>query len=198
MIKTQRTLDYRILVPIYNNYSRGIILDDLVNDYNLGTPSKELSEKYNVSTAKIFQILEEFSIPKREKVYSRQSFSFKKIKAPVYLESLLGEKELYKLNASHCDYFAKKVDSLDCFLIEEKTTFSKFNHATAAVQLLLGEQIIKENTELNVIKKIIFAHSLGKHNDTFNPRHFIDDFKTYLDIETIIVGEEIDNVCYDS
>jgi len=196
--KTQRTLDYRILVPIYNNYSRGIILDDLVNDYNLDMPFKDLSEKYNVSHVKMLQIFEEFNIPKRERIQFRQSFSYKKIKTPPYLFSLIQDKELYKLNACYCDYFAKKADSLVCFLIEEKTTFSKFNHTSAALQLLLGEQIIKENTELNIIKKIIFAHNLGKNNDTFNPHHFIDDFKKYLDIETIIVGEGIDNVCYDS
>lgn len=192
--KAQRTLDMRIVIPFYNNYDKGIFLDDLVKDYNSGVPYPELVEKYGISDGTIIKILKEHNVPQRERIKTRHAFSYKKIKTKKCLNDIVKDKELYKLNACYCDYFAKNVDSLSCTLIEEKTSFSKYNHTVAALQLVLGEIILTKNTELLVRDKIIFAHKLGKNDDSFNPFNFIDDIKEHLDISTVILEEEFSNV----
>ena len=49
---------------------------------------------------------------------------------------------------------------------------------------------MKINTDFIIKEKIILAHKLGKNIDqSFNPYYFIDDIKSFLDIDTIILSE---------
>lgn len=156
--------------------------------YEQDIPLKEIEEKLGCSRQKIFEAIKKFNIPEREHRASyRQALGYIPIETLVHLIELIEDRVCYKLQACHCDYLVKYIDSNQCWLIEEKQSWTKLNYSVAAVQLLIGEKIIHQNTDLIVSRKIILAHKhnfKAKYNRSF---HIIEDFKDYLDIEVIIL-----------
>lgn len=156
--------------------------DQIINFY-LDTKNLTLTANtYNTTTTSISHKLNEWGM-------SIQSFKhimkMKELKHPPNKLSFLERGKIYRLHASWCDYFFHDYFGNNGTVIEEKQTLSKYNFGLAAIQVIMGKELIEANTEYIVDHKIILAHKINR-TDSTRILNALEDYAKYLDIDLII------------
>lgn len=158
---------------------------EIINDYERIKNLDMVAKKYGTSGPNMSAFLRSNGVT--IELRPRHQFKLTKTIIPKKL-SFLGKGVLYILSASYCDYLYKHPFNMNCTLIEEKQTLSQYNYGTAITQLMIGEQIIQEQTDYIVVNKVIFCHKISEDATSRGRlKYLIPDVKKYLEIDIKIL-----------
>jgi len=158
---------------------------DIISFYTEHKNLRITAKTFSTTSISISQKLAEWGI---EKEPYRHQVKMKEIKKLPTKLNFLEYGRVYRLQASWCDYFYHDHFGNNGTVIEEKQTLSRYNFGLAATQVIIGKQIIEENTEYKVDHMVLLCHKISSDKG-HGPRilNAIEDYTKYLDIDLIIV-----------